>query len=29
MSDQDEVIEGLAPNINERGEMNILMQGKH
>ncbi|CDW76514.1 centrosomal protein of 135 kda [Stylonychia lemnae] len=29
MSEQDEVIEGLAPNINERGEMNILMQGKH
>ena len=29
MSDQDEVIEGLAPNINEKGEMNILMQGKH
>jgi hypothetical protein len=27
MSGQDEVIEGLAPNILERGETNVMMRG--
>ena len=27
MSNQDEVIEGLAPSIQERGEMNTIMKG--
>lgn len=27
VSSQDEVIEGLAPNILERGDTNLLMKG--
>jgi hypothetical protein len=27
MSGQDEVIEGLAPNILERGETNVMIRG--
>ena len=29
MTGQDEIIEGLAPNILERGEVNTLMKGNH
>lgn len=29
MSNQDEVIEGLAPNISDRGEINTIMKSHH